>query len=88
MICLFAFIAGCKKGDNNITEPTTVINDSIPQLPGWKIMWNDEFNGTIVDSSKWEYEVDGNGGGNGIIARMLNPRSARHFILCLAEIFA
>jgi len=64
MICLFAFIAGCKKGDNNITEPTTVINDSIPQLPGWKLMWNDEFNGTIVDSSKWEYEVDGNGGGN------------------------
>ena len=36
-------------------------------LPGWKLVWSDEFNatdGTPVDSSKWVSETGGNGWGN------------------------
>jgi beta-glucanase (GH16 family) len=32
---------------------------------GWTQVWADEFNGTAIDSSKWEHEVDCWGGGNG-----------------------
>jgi beta-glucanase (GH16 family) len=38
-----------------------------PTLPGWKLVWSDEFNapaGTPVDSSRWVSETGGNGWGN------------------------
>ncbi|MBI2430329.1 MAG: glycoside hydrolase family 16 protein [Ignavibacteriales bacterium] len=55
---------GCKKiEDAAITDPP-VSQDSIPTIPGWKLVWNDEFTGTTVDPNKWEYEVNGDGGGN------------------------
>ena len=31
---------------------------------GWKLVWQDEFEGAILDSTKWNYEVNGDGGGN------------------------
>ncbi|HTS10394.1 MAG TPA: glycoside hydrolase family 16 protein [Candidatus Eisenbacteria bacterium] len=37
------------------------------QRAGWKLVWNDEFNGTDgspVDPSKWVFETGGNGWGN------------------------
>ena len=30
----------------------------------WKLVWSDEFNGSAIDSSKWNFEVNGDGGGN------------------------
>jgi len=30
----------------------------------YKLVWQDEFNGNSLDLSKWQYEVDCNGGGN------------------------
>ncbi|XP_051170432.1 glucan endo-1,3-beta-glucosidase-like isoform X3 [Leptopilina boulardi] len=33
-------------------------------LAGWKLEWNDEFNGNYLDSSKWDIEVNCWGGGN------------------------
>jgi beta-glucanase (GH16 family) len=32
--------------------------------PGWELVWNDEFDGTALDLSKWEFEVNARGGGN------------------------
>jgi len=32
---------------------------------GWTQVWADEFDGSAIDSSKWEHEVDCWGGGNG-----------------------
>ncbi len=33
--------------------------------PNWKLAWSDEFDGTSIDTSKWNFEIDGKGGGNG-----------------------
>lgn len=30
----------------------------------WKLVWSDEFNGDKLDPIKWEFEVNGKGGGN------------------------
>ncbi|MFL6659805.1 MAG: carbohydrate-binding protein [Massilia sp.] len=31
---------------------------------GWTLAWSDEFNGSSLDTSKWNIEVNGDGGGN------------------------
>jgi beta-glucanase (GH16 family) len=31
---------------------------------GWSLVWDEEFTGPVVDSTKWEHEVNGDGGGN------------------------
>jgi len=31
---------------------------------GWKLVWNDEFNTNNLDTTCWNYEVNGDGGGN------------------------
>lgn len=33
-------------------------------ITGWELIWQDEFDGSIIDLSKWEHEVNGWGGGN------------------------
>jgi len=38
--------------------------DSIPTPEGWELVWHDEFNGSALDLTKWEYEVNAGGGGN------------------------
>jgi beta-glucanase (GH16 family) len=61
-LLLIQFTTGCSKND---AAPTSVIpSDSVAQLPGWTLVWNDEFNGTSIDLNKWNYEVNGDGGGN------------------------
>ena len=37
---------------------------SADDLPGWAVVWNDEFAGHALDLSKWEFEVNAHGGGN------------------------
>jgi len=45
------------------TSPTTIPTFSDPSMivPGYKLIWNDEFNGTQLDPSKW-YAVNSQGG--------------------------
>ena len=54
---------GCKNGDPP-NEPITVPQDTIPVPPGWTLVWHDEFNGPAIDLTKWNFEVNGDGGGN------------------------
>jgi beta-glucanase (GH16 family) len=64
---IFVFSNGCKNEDSpsSTSEKENITDqDSVPQLPGWKLVWNDEFNDSRVDLTKWEYEVNGDGGGN------------------------
>jgi beta-glucanase (GH16 family) len=37
----------------------------IPELPGWKLVWHDEFDGDEIDSTNWTYDIGGWGWGNG-----------------------
>ncbi|QYF93857.1 RICIN domain-containing protein [Massilia sp. PAMC28688] len=46
-------------------EPVTGATVEPPPTGGWRLVWADEFNGTSVDMNKWEFEVNGAGGGNG-----------------------
>lgn len=61
---LIVFLSGqaltaCKdKG----TDPPA--EEKIPAKTGYKLVWNDEFNSSKIDLTKWEYEVNGQGGGN------------------------
>ena len=59
LVILPMTIAGCSK-DDSVIPP----NDSIPEIPGYTLVWNDEFSGTMIDLTKWDYEVNGDGGGN------------------------
>ncbi len=60
-VLVLIIIASCSS-----VEPTAEPNTSADSLaiPGWTLVWNDEFSDTTVDPDKWEYEVNGDGGGN------------------------
>lgn len=54
---------GCTKSEPDpIVSPAAA--DSIPQIPGWTLVWNDEFSGSAVDPLKWGYDTGGGGWGN------------------------
>jgi beta-glucanase (GH16 family) len=64
LLLLFALNSCKKDGTPEVVTSQQQKTDTSYALPGWTLVWNDEFNGLTVDSSKWEYEVNGNGGGN------------------------
>lgn len=45
------------------TDPVTPTPTPTPPA-GWRLVWQDEFDGTAVDTTKWNFEVNGGGGGN------------------------
>ena len=57
---LVLLIFNCSSDDNNPVKST----DPPDPIPGWDLVWNDEFDGTAIDFTKWEHEVNGQGGGN------------------------
>jgi beta-glucanase (GH16 family) len=52
-------IIGCSKDDNPAST-----TDSIPEIPGYTLVWDDEFDGQYINPNKWSWEVNGDGGGN------------------------
>jgi beta-glucanase (GH16 family) len=50
--------AGCSK------DGSTSIQDTISQIPGYTLVWNDEFDGQYINPDKWGWEINGDGGGN------------------------
>jgi beta-glucanase (GH16 family) len=61
-IFVFGENISCKKDDSNPAASNP--NDTIPAPAGWTLVWNDEFSGNSIDKTKWEHEVNGDGGGN------------------------
>ncbi len=67
----FSFTA-CKKSDSSeivqaapqSKDTIPLVHDTIPPIAGWTLVWNDEFSDTVIDQKKWEFEVNGDGGGN------------------------
>lgn len=60
---MMAGFTSCKKSPSDSPQLSSP-NDSIPVPDGWKLVWNDEFNGRNIDTEKWEHEVNGWDGGN------------------------
>ncbi|MCK9409154.1 MAG: glycoside hydrolase family 16 protein [Bacteriovoracaceae bacterium] len=65
LMCFFAFTTTRCSDENPSALPDSIVAiDSALVIPGWTLVWNDEFNGTSIDVKKWHYEVNGDGGGN------------------------
>lgn len=59
LYCLFAFLSIFVLGTRaQVAPPQT-------QAGGYTLKWSDEFNGTELDETMWNIEVDASGGGNG-----------------------
>ena len=69
IFCLFigfSFLAGGYIAPRPQAATTAQATDS-SALPGWNLVWNDEFNGpegNPPDQTKWEYDLGGHGWGN------------------------
>lgn len=57
-----------RSGEEVVEEDLTPPGDMGYKTPlereGWTLIWQDEFEGTELDTTKWNYEVNGDGGGN------------------------
>lgn len=63
MLAVSILSGGCTEKSVN-PEDNLSVTDSIPAPAGWELVWYDEFIGNALDLTKWEYEVNANGGGN------------------------
>lgn len=48
-------------------DPTSTSDNGFKtplEKEGWKLIWQDEFTNPAIDTTKWSYEVNGDGGGN------------------------
>jgi beta-glucanase (GH16 family) len=60
-LCLFAvliMLSACVPAGKESGTP-------IPDLPGWELVWHDEFDGDAIDSANWTYDTGAGGWGNG-----------------------
>lgn len=73
--CLLCLIVNCSSNENNPAQPI----DPTDTIPGWNLVWSDEFNGPNIDFTKWEHEVNGEGGGNNELQYYTN-RDVNSFI--------
>ncbi len=63
--CVLISLAACSRNGFSGAAAgagSTVKSDS--SYPGYRLVWQDEFNGTKLDTSNWNYETGGNGWGN------------------------
>jgi beta-glucanase (GH16 family) len=78
LFVLIVSLTGCTKTEGSV-DVVPVPTDSVGTLPGWTLVWHDEFEGSAVDTSKWSYEVNGNGGGNNEL-QYYTARSQNSFV--------
>ncbi len=77
IFCCLALIS-CGKGSSG-TSSATPVPPSIPSIPvadkPYQLVWSDEFNTDgMPDTSKWSYDVGGNGWGNNELEYYTNAR--------------
>jgi len=60
-LVLLTMSLSCKK---NGTDTGKDQDNQIPAIPGWDLVWNDEFKSTSINTTKWTFEVNAQGGGN------------------------
>jgi beta-glucanase (GH16 family) len=58
-LCLMCVLAtGC-------TAESRAQATAIPTIAGWRLVWQDEFDGKGIDPANWTYDLGGGGWGNG-----------------------
>ncbi len=84
LILLFNTLAACTPAATPVPTPTvppataTPSPTEIPPLPGWNLVWHDEFDGDKIDTKNWTYDLGGGGWGNGEMEVYTNrPENAR-----------
>lgn len=55
-------VCGCSGDENPPTDSGDGDNNN--ELEGYTLVWSDEFDGSSINTSKWEHEVNATGGGN------------------------
>jgi beta-glucanase (GH16 family) len=60
ILCCIFILAACAPA-----LPPTPTSTPIPVPAGWKLVWNDEFDGSAINKSNWTYDLGGGGWGNG-----------------------
>ena len=55
-------LAGC--GGDSATDTNIENIDPLQPVSDWEMVWNDEFDGTAINSQNWTHEVNCSGGGN------------------------
>jgi beta-glucanase (GH16 family) len=63
LMTVLSCFPNCKKDDQSVNPPPAP-GDSIAVPAGYKLVWHDEFDGPSIDQTKWNFEINGNGGGN------------------------
>ena len=58
-VLLFILLITSCKGTKTATQTSTNAN-----MSGYQLVWSDEFNGNTVDTTNWNFEIGGEGGGN------------------------
>jgi beta-glucanase (GH16 family) len=58
------FMSCSKKSDTGNNNVVTPVDTTKPVKPVYALVWSDEFDGTSVDTSKWNFEKGGGGWGN------------------------
>ena len=64
IMIIAASVNSCKDKDSVTNPDSTNSGDKIVAPAGYKLVWHDEFDSSALDETKWNYEVNGNGGGN------------------------
>jgi beta-glucanase (GH16 family) len=54
-------LCGCDVA-TTLFKPNTA---ELAEIPGWELVWHDEFDGRAVDTENWNYDIGGWGWGNG-----------------------
>jgi len=60
---------------STILKSTILLAFALLATAEYKLVWQDEFNGNSLDTTKWQYEVDCNGGGNNELQCYTNRNS-------------
>src|SRR5260221_7038397 len=69
--CLAASIAACASAP---TPPSNEPPPPPPPPPGpWALVWQDEFDGAALDTTKWVADIGGGGWGNAELERYTAP---------------
>lgn len=75
LLSFTAILAGCSKGGSSTSTTNTTTPVTPPPARSYQLVWSDEFaTDGMPDTSKWSYDIGGNGWGNNELEYYTNAR--------------